>query len=242
MMKEIIIFAGLYPTARKINRLIHPSHKLWFESNRNVLRQFIGDGDLAFDVGANRGSRTEMMLSLGAKVIAFEPQPQCAVELRAFNHPNLTIVECAVGETEKKATIHLKLYSTHASLLDEWSTDVPEIGNLKVSVTTLDAAIARYGLPRFCKIDVEGYEPQVFQGLSQPIDSMCFEYHHDGKERALACLEKLRQLGDYEANLTTETSAGLVSDGWVPVCKFIASFHDISSRGVWGDIFVKLRR
>jgi hypothetical protein len=37
-------------------------------------RNFIRNGDLCFDIGANIGTRTEAFLELGAKVVAVEPQ------------------------------------------------------------------------------------------------------------------------------------------------------------------------
>ena len=43
--------------------------------------QFIKKGDLVFDVGANVGSRSKLFLNLGAKVVAFEPQPELCEHL-----------------------------------------------------------------------------------------------------------------------------------------------------------------
>lgn len=36
--------------------------------------------------------------------------------------------------------------------------------------------IETYGVPTFIKVDAEGYEPLVLQGLSQPIKALPFEY------------------------------------------------------------------
>jgi 16S rRNA A1518/A1519 N6-dimethyltransferase RsmA/KsgA/DIM1 with predicted DNA glycosylase/AP lyase activity len=50
---------------------------------QNFYRQLIAPGDLCFDVGANIGDYTDTFLALGARVIAVEPQPSCADELRS---------------------------------------------------------------------------------------------------------------------------------------------------------------
>src|SRR6266481_9284314 len=52
---------------------------------RHFYRQFIQPGDLVFDVGANIGGKTAAFLSLGARVVAVEPNPVCAHRLREAN-------------------------------------------------------------------------------------------------------------------------------------------------------------
>ena len=47
---------------------------------------------------------------------------------------------------------------------------------MDVAVTTLDALIARFGVPAFIKIDVEGAEPDVLAGLSHAVPVLSFEY------------------------------------------------------------------
>ena len=49
------------------------------------------------------------------------------------------------------------------------------IREVAVTVSTLDNMIEKYGTPDFLKVDVEGGELQVFEGLSQPISVICFE-------------------------------------------------------------------
>ncbi|MEZ4584405.1 MAG: FkbM family methyltransferase [Caldilineaceae bacterium] len=41
-----------------------------------------------------------------------------------------------------------------------WDTAIP------VTVTTLDRLIAQYGVPAFCKIDVEGYELALVRAVT----------------------------------------------------------------------------
>jgi hypothetical protein len=44
-------------------------------------RRFIPHGGLCFDIGANVGDRSELFLTLGAHVVAVEPQARCAEAL-----------------------------------------------------------------------------------------------------------------------------------------------------------------
>jgi FkbM family methyltransferase len=43
-------------------------------------------------------------------------------------------------------------------------------------MTTLDELIGKHGVPVFIKIDVEGFEEAVLQGLSQPVRALSFEF------------------------------------------------------------------
>ncbi len=72
---------------------------------------------------------------------------------------------------------------------------------LEVPVTTLDALIERHGLPRFCKLDVEGFEAEVLRGLSQPIPLLSFEYVPAAIEVACEAVALLAALGPYRFNL-----------------------------------------
>src|SRR5437868_6104336 len=179
-IKQASITLGLYKTARALHRAINRPESLHFREHRDFLRQFLNPGDLAFDVGANIGVRTEVFLSLGARVIAFEPQPVCAREVRARGNANLVVVEKALGDAIGQAHLHLKKNNVQASLLSDWQGG-PDIGTIAVPITTLDTEISRFGLPRFCKIDVEGFELNVLRGLSTPIEGLSFEYHCDAQ-------------------------------------------------------------
>jgi FkbM family methyltransferase len=239
--KRLSISLGLYKPVRSIHRLIFDGSA--FASHRKMLSQFIRAGDLAFDIGANIGDRTEMMLSLGASVIAFEPQMECAKEIRARGNSRLTVVEKAVGATDGIATFHVKEDSTKSTLIPNLPRG-REIGAVQVPVTTIDIAIKQFGKPNFCKIDVEGAEADVFRGLSVPLTALCFEYRlsEAGTETALFCLEKLSLLGQYELNLTGQEGSEFVLPNWPPMSNFKTSFLEHGKPHYYGDIYARLAR
>src|SRR3982751_1766136 len=135
--------------------------------------EFLGPGDLGFDVGAHVGSRVRAWRRLGARVIAIEPQPDCLRVLRLFfgRNRDVTIVPEAVGAQPGRARLALSSATpTVSSMSPDWidsvTTDrsfarVRWDRHVEVAVVTLDDLIARYGEPAFCKIDVEGFEVEV---------------------------------------------------------------------------------
>ncbi len=239
--KQLAISIGLYKPARRLYRVLHPSERRLFHAHKLLLGQFVKGGDLAFDVGANIGKRTEILLSLGATVVAFEPQPMCAREVAAHGSERLTVIQKAVGETEGTAQFHLKAVTSHGSFLPDWG-GMDDVGVMTVSVTTLDKAIEQFGLPAFCKIDVEGFELEVLRGLSHRIPVMSLEYHCGDKfgiERAKMCLSLLSRLGSYSVNLTGQENGVLLSPNWLAVPDFIKSFPNCTKDYGWGDLFIK---
>lgn len=60
---------------------------------------------------------------------------------------------------------------------------------LQVQVVTLDMMIQDYGMPSFCKIDTEGFEWEVIQGLNHAIETISLEYLAFDLERIIRCLK-----------------------------------------------------
>lgn len=51
------------------------------QHRKRFFSSFISEGDLVYDVGANYGNRVKPLVQVGARVVAVEPQPKCALYL-----------------------------------------------------------------------------------------------------------------------------------------------------------------
>jgi FkbM family methyltransferase len=208
LLRSIIRALGLYSFSIKLeNKIVTALQK---PKQKKLYGQFVKPGNLCFDVGANVGNRTALFLELGANVVMVEPQKECyqALEKR---FPNLPLVKKGLGEKESTE----KLYVSDVSLISSFSkshVDMMQEDRFKganwdktidIEMTTLDNLIKQYGVPDFCKIDVEGYEYDVLKGLSQPVKSMSIEYIvPENKEVVLNCIKHLNKLGKIECNLS----------------------------------------
>jgi len=215
--------------------------------------QFIGPGQLCFDVGAHIGSRVHVWSRLGARSVAVEPQPACVRVLRWWygNRPDVQIVSGALGAAPGRQTLLISRRTpTVTSLSPQWIATVkrkPSFANVRwersiaVPVTTLDALIARFGEPVFCKIDVEGSELAVLQGLTRPLRCVSFEYIPGAVEFTLRCLDRLERLGDYEFNASPGERMVFAFPAWVPATRVAAWLRTLPLTDVPGDIYARLR-
>lgn len=217
--------------------------------------QFIGPGDLCFDIGAHVGNRLWAWTRLGARCVGVEPQPHLAAYLRRRygNHPDIVLVEEAVGREPGTATLHIsRANPTVTTLSRSWIDQVRQTDAfakvawddaVTVPVTTLDALIAQHGLPAFCKIDVEGYELAVLRGLSQPIPALSFEVALAGGVEALAdavaCLDRLCELGTYRFNWSPGESHRLARSTWLNRAEMVAFLRDLPISANSGDVYAQ---
>jgi FkbM family methyltransferase len=176
---------------------------------RRHYRPLVPPGSLCFDIGAHVGHHSRIWRGLGARVVMVEPQPRLADFLQRWlvQDEACVLVREALGAHEGETTLFVSRRAPTVSTLSaEWIARVQQEPGfarvawdeqVRVPVTTLDALIGRYGLPTFCKIDVEGHEEAVLAGLSRPLPALSFEYIPATRDVAAACITRLEQLGRY---------------------------------------------
>jgi FkbM family methyltransferase len=227
----------------------------WKPFNQRRLRrfyaQFINPGDLCFDVGAHVGNRTIAWARMGARVIAVEPQPLFAAYLRSRfrRQQRVTVRELGVSADVGTGILHINSANPTISTLSDsdWRGQLARDAHYPISwddsdeieLTTLDALIAEYGVPAFCKLDVENYEYEALMGLSAPIPLLSFEYYPPRIAGALKCLDRLREIGDYEYNWSFGESLALNSPHWLEYQDIKEILAGYKSRYEYGDVYAR---
>jgi len=213
---------------------------------RLFYRPFIRPGDLCFDIGAHFGNRTAHFLALGARVVAVEPQPRLMAGLkRRFGHdPRVTLVAAALGAAPGKAQLAIDPANlTVATLSPEFIAAagasrgfrrVRWREKIEVEVTTLDALIAAYGVPAFCKIDVEG--------LSRPLKGLSLEYLPAALDPALIAIARLNRLAGYRFNRSAGESMRLALPRWLGAAEIGAELKRLDPAERAGDLYAILEQ
>ncbi len=123
-------------------------------------------GDTVFDLGAHCGVSTCLLASLvgpQGRVIAFEPDPLnyslLLRNLERHGHTNVTALNIAVSSLNGTAPFNCEgtVGSGLASVIKRDAVG----STIDVETVTLTEAFGRWGLPVFCKIDIEGAEIDV---------------------------------------------------------------------------------
>ncbi|MDN5762161.1 MAG: FkbM family methyltransferase [Microlunatus sp.] len=215
-------------------------------------RQFLAPGDLAFDLGSHVGNRVHAFRRLGAHVVAVEPQPDFLTVLRLLygRDTAVRIEPCGVAATPGVAKLHLSTRTpTVSSFAQSWIEDVRADDSFRrvrwdrvvpVALITLDELIARHGEPQFVKIDVEGYELEVLRGLSRGLAALSFEYLPVAAGRAIACVDRLGDLGDYRFRRSRVETHRWADPTWLAPEAMITALRSLpDSRS--GDVYAVRR-
>ncbi len=133
--------------------------------------------DLVFDVGMHRGEDTERYLAQGFRVVAVEANP-ALVELanqrfaNAIASHRLTIVGAAVAE--EASTVELAVFDEHtvwSSMDRKFIARNLAMGQryhtVEVPAVRFADLLAEHGVPRYLKIDIEGFDMVCVRALHE---------------------------------------------------------------------------
>lgn len=149
----------------------------WYERRYlTLVERELRDGDVFVDVGAHIGIHSLLLgrrlLELGGRVFAFEPSPDLAHGIAAAADrnglTNVTVVATGLGHDDGQVELR-----SDPEQWDEGDAAVASIVGpgpvvVRARSQSFDRWREREGLPRVdvVKIDVEGAETQVLQGMS----------------------------------------------------------------------------
>jgi FkbM family methyltransferase len=161
---------------------------------QSALRDIVRPGDTFFDVGANVGFFTILgarLVGPTGSVVAFEPQPETReallgnVALNGFS--NVVVDPRAISNSSGTAVLDWRNLPTARLVRDSQHGTGRSVS---VSTTSIDDFLAEYPslAPRVVKIDVEGHEIAVLQGMKRTLADhapvLLCEMHRTNRELA----------------------------------------------------------
>ncbi len=216
-----------------------------------LYRPFVAPDALVFDIGAHVGDRVSSFRRLGARVVAFEPQPLLHRVLLLIHGRDENVVLQAKAVAAERGPIAMRINTTNPTVStlsdafihdaqgqDGWTEQTWDT-DLVVDAITLDDAIVRFGQPAFVKIDVEGFEAAVLRGLSYAIAIVSFEFTTIARPVAIACMERLAELGDYEFNVALGESQTLTFSPWLARADMERHLMDLPHAANSGDVYAR---
>jgi FkbM family methyltransferase len=138
-----------------------------------ILPDLFRRGGTAIDAGANHGFFSFALSELADRVIAFEPNPDCARFARWMLRGRAEVHETALSDAPGRATFYVPVSDEGDALhfagnLKRSHSHFRNMRTYEVEVRTVDS----YGFydVRFIKADVEGSEREVLDGARRTIE------------------------------------------------------------------------
>jgi FkbM family methyltransferase len=185
--------------------------------------------DLIIDVGMHRGEDTSYYLKKGYNVIAIDADPNTIKYVnqkfsREVELKKLKILNYAIADIDD---LQMDFNISELSLWSSLKKEIADRNHLakdtvKVECKTLKTIFKTYGIPYYCKIDIEGYDELCLQTLAGSnilptfisVESECVgENEVLRDEQALGTLNRLKELGYSKFKLVDQTSLEVLKKG-----------------------------
>jgi FkbM family methyltransferase len=211
----------------------------------NKILESLIPGDFVLDIGSNNGDFASQIISAGHKVVLVEPNPKLVTVLRTrFTDPTVaTIVPLGVGKSSGTMSLSicdesdkLSTFATHwkEGRFREYSWTE----NVSVSITTIDDLISNFGMPRYIKIDVEGFELEVVSGMNVKAGIVSFEFTNEFVDHAIQIVQLLSNRGYSRFNIAIGENSVFSLQNWVTSAHISSILlNNRSNSGLWGDVY-----
>ncbi len=178
--------------------------------------------DLIFDIGTHNGEDARFYMHKGYRVIAIDANPEI-IELNkaAFAQEavagKVTFLNYAIGATSgAEIEIYTNADSAQSSVFERAGGRNGAAQKVyKVETKSLDDLFGVYGIPYYCKIDIEGYDSIAISGISPDrkpryisAESECTPLYDDphDESKVLDVLNALHQKGYLKFKLVDQTT------------------------------------
>lgn len=205
---------------------------------------------LIYDVGAHKGEDTEFYLKKGFAVVAIEAVAEfCALMEQKFSNfvqeGQLKILNVAISKTASSVNFYIdEKISVWGTTNPDWVWRNKYIGGghtrkVRIAARRLVDIFKEFGVPRYCKIDIEGNDLDALKSLVGSAEIPRFVSIESEKRDWARLMEEFltfRQLGYSRYKIIDQTLVTLQSCPRLPMegnyCDHIFQF---GSSGLFGD-------
>ncbi len=128
------------------------------------------EGDIVVDIGAGIGEFTLWCADKGARVVAFEPDPQAfdCLGRNTFMHSSVSIFRYALWKERVDLRLHSSLDTLESSLIEDGRANAQ---TADVEAWPLDQVqfMAQLAVIDLMKVDGEGVEPEILAGAARTL-------------------------------------------------------------------------
>jgi FkbM family methyltransferase len=143
----------------------------WEKTNMAYMRKLVPNPDVVLDIGANIGQETLMYAKVANQVVSFEPIPNIfqvlSQNITQNSLTNVTAYQKAVYNAPGVAKMNSPKGNEGASHLTQKQDGKNQF---EVELIVIDDLILPEGRVDFVKIDVEGFEMKVLEGMRGTIE------------------------------------------------------------------------
>jgi len=208
---------------------------------------------LLFDVGANVGAYAEARWTSNEfeKIICVEANSKAFGQLLSRFEKNSSVLPLyyAVSNTDNQK---LTFYETKSSVLSTANEDwikkkgyrfegqaIAEVtSEVQVPTLTLDKMIHFFGTPDLIKVDVEGFEETVFEGLSIKTPLVCFEWAREMATESMNIVKRLEMIGFTEFSIQYDDDYLFTPEIYKPIDEF--NLRMLKTRNLdWGMLWLR---